>query len=248
MAHPAIKDMEPTSISAKNLAALAMPDRCDRCWWLKIKARPLPFQIFPGVFSTIDSFSKRLTHGYIARYKRTPPWLATLGNNIAPVDVPHWSKFCVFENERQRSIRGVPDEMFKLADGSLAIVDYKTAVLTAGQDALMPLYEHQLAVYAVIADRLGYGKASRLLLVYFQPQKEVHDYDLEAAESGGFPAMRFETATVEVDLVVIDAVPKLLREASSLLDQSNPPAGRSGCKDCQRLNQLTDMATEPVYS
>ena len=48
--------------SAKNLGELALPDSCPRCFWLKLRARQLPFQIFPGIFSSIDAYTKRVAH------------------------------------------------------------------------------------------------------------------------------------------------------------------------------------------
>jgi len=42
-------------ISAKNLGELALSDFCPRCFWLKLHAKRLPFQIFPGIFSSIDA-------------------------------------------------------------------------------------------------------------------------------------------------------------------------------------------------
>lgn len=39
-------------ISAKTLGELACADFCSRCFWLKAKAKKLPFQIFPGIFSS----------------------------------------------------------------------------------------------------------------------------------------------------------------------------------------------------
>ena len=53
-------------ISAKNLGALALPGFCPRCFWLKLKAQNrLPFQIFPGIFSSIDAYTKRVVHAWI---------------------------------------------------------------------------------------------------------------------------------------------------------------------------------------
>jgi hypothetical protein len=52
-------------ISAKNLGALALPDFCPRCFWLKSRTKVLPFQIFPGIFSSIDSYTKRVVHAWI---------------------------------------------------------------------------------------------------------------------------------------------------------------------------------------
>jgi len=49
-------------ISAKSLGALALPEFCPRCFWLKTRVRHLPFQIFPGIFSSIDAYTKRVVH------------------------------------------------------------------------------------------------------------------------------------------------------------------------------------------
>jgi len=46
-------------ISAKNLGELARPEFCPRCFWLRAHAKRLPFQIFPGIFSSIDAYTKR---------------------------------------------------------------------------------------------------------------------------------------------------------------------------------------------
>ena len=42
-------------ISAKNLGALALPAFCPRCFWIRMKCGgKLPYQIFPGIFSSIQ--------------------------------------------------------------------------------------------------------------------------------------------------------------------------------------------------
>ena len=41
-------------ISAKNLGKLALPDHCPRCFWLQLRIGfKLPFQVFPGIFSSL---------------------------------------------------------------------------------------------------------------------------------------------------------------------------------------------------
>jgi hypothetical protein len=45
---------EPITISAKNLGAVAMPDFCPRCFWITMHAEGIPYQIFPGIFSSIE--------------------------------------------------------------------------------------------------------------------------------------------------------------------------------------------------
>ena len=67
-------------ISAKNLGQLKLPDYCPRCFYLKLKLQfKLPFQIFPGIFSTIDSYSKKITWQYFKKHKKLPPWLGGVG-------------------------------------------------------------------------------------------------------------------------------------------------------------------------
>lgn len=67
--------MEQIKISAKNLGAVAMPDFCPRCFWIKLKtANKLPWQIFPGIFSSIDAYTKHCVHAMI-KLPTLPGWL-----------------------------------------------------------------------------------------------------------------------------------------------------------------------------
>jgi len=66
-------------ISAKDLGELAKPDFCPRCFWLKRHAKPLPFQIFPGIFSSIDSYTKKVVHAWMDRNDGAPFGLENLG-------------------------------------------------------------------------------------------------------------------------------------------------------------------------
>ena len=68
-------------ISAKNLGQLALPDYCPRCFYIKLNLNnKLPWQIFPGIFSTIDSYSKKITWLYFEKYKKLPSWFDPYGN------------------------------------------------------------------------------------------------------------------------------------------------------------------------
>ncbi|MHA1973162.1 MAG: hypothetical protein ACTSW1_09225, partial [Candidatus Hodarchaeales archaeon] len=85
-------EKQPIRISAKNLGQLALPNYCPRCFYIKLKLNnKLPWQIFPGIFSSIDSYSKKITWTYFEKYKKLPPWFS--GEFVKPIPVPHWSKF-----------------------------------------------------------------------------------------------------------------------------------------------------------
>jgi hypothetical protein len=77
-----------------------------------------------------------------------PPWFKPFGEFTGLLTVPHWSKFFTVDSETGIKLNGMPDDIFKMADGRYFIVDYKTAKFTDNQDKLLPLYVVQLNGYA----------------------------------------------------------------------------------------------------
>lgn len=228
-------------ISGKHLGEFALPEFCPRCAWLKLKTHNrLPYQIFPGIFSSIDAYTKRVVHGWIDRSGGLPGWMAALGPITGYIDPPHHSQFQVEMPEYGVLLTGAPDGILTLADGTLAIIDYKTARYTANQDTLLPMYEVQLNSYALIAEHLGFGEVTRLALIYAEPmtdavtaaQPEIHSAD-------GF-SMSFAVSIHPVELNT-DRIFPLLGRARELFDLPVPPPGRPGCQDCARLDALVTL-------
>jgi len=229
-------------ISAKNLGELALPESCPRCFWLKTKARgKLPFQIFPGIFSSIDAYTKRVVHAWMDQNGGAPVWLDGLGEVTGYIDPPHHSRFTMEVPEHDILLTGAPDGILKLADGSIAIIDYKTAKFTPAQDELMPMYVVQLNGYAAIAEHQGIGRISKLALVYAEPvtdeetaaQHEIHTDD-------GF-TMPFSVSVHPVDMKP-EQLPPLYRKAREIYDLPEVPEGREGCDDCKFLDNLMLLA------
>ena len=165
-------------ISAKDLGVVALPNFCPRCFWIRMKCRSkLPFQIFPGIFASIDSYSTRVTADYFRQHARVPKWFDGFGELGAPIRVPGWSKFCLVDNESNVLLTGVPDEILKHPKLGLWIGDYKTARLTDAQDELAPMYEVQLNCYALIAERIGLGTVYGLGLLYYEPITALREED-----------------------------------------------------------------------
>ena len=221
-------------LSAKNLGELALPGFCPRCAWIKLRYR-LPYQVFPGIFSSIDSYTKKVVHSWIDRYGKLPEWLSDLGRIDDYIDPPHHSTFRLEIPEYGILLTGAPDGMLKLADGSIAIIDYKTPRYTEGQDRLLPMYEVQLNSYALIAEGRGYGRVTKLALVYAEP---VTDKDAaEGAVSAEGFAMGFSVSIHPVGIDPGILVP-LFQRAREIYDLPHPPPGREGCEDCRKLDSL----------
>ncbi len=225
------------TISAKTLGELAMPDFCPRCYWLARKAEGLPFQIFPGIFSTLDSYGKKVVNGWFDRHGAAPPWLAPLGKITKSVPPPHYKKFFVMDEATGIVLRGTPDAIFKMADGSHAIIDYKTAKFTGHQDELFPMYEAQLNAYAHIGERTGLEPVSQLALVYTEPvsDKAATGKDSNLTENG----FRLDfSANILPVKIKPNLVPSLLKKAKKILDSPKPPIGLTDCEDCAALADL----------
>ena len=232
---------EPITISAKNLGGVAMPGFCPRCFWIQMHAEGVPYQIFPGIFSSIDAYGKRLVHGWFDRHQSAPPWLAKLGKIKGYVNPPHYSKFSILDQKTNVVLPGTPDGILVMQDHSHVIVDYKTARFTTHQDELFPMYEVQLNAYAVIGEQKGIAPVSGLALVYTEP---VTDDDTARKDSNQTPSgflMEFNAQIRPVDLAP-EKIPVLLAKVREIYDWKRPPKPLEGCKDCILLQSLMDVA------
>ncbi|MDD5466314.1 MAG: PD-(D/E)XK nuclease family protein [Anaerolineales bacterium] len=228
---------EAFKISAKSLGELALPTFCPRCFWLRLHASKLPFQIFPGIFSSIDSYSKKVTRAYYQQHGDLLRWFSDFGLSGAPVKAPHHSRFNYLDPASNVTLSGAPDEILALDDGTYAILDYKTSRFTPAQDALFPMYETQLNAYACIGERNGLAPVSRLALVYYEPLTDLSEGQVDLLiQAEGF-LMPFNGYMKPVALQP-GLVERLLLQAREIHNHPMAPAGREGCPDCRALDDL----------
>jgi hypothetical protein len=230
-------------ISAKNLGALALPNFCPRCFWIRMQCRnQIPFLNFPGIFSSIDSYSKKITAAHFHLHGRSPRWFDGFGELGFPIAVPGWRKFQLVDYETNIILTGVPDEILRHTERGLWIGDYKTARYTGNQDALAPMYEIQLNCYALIAAEIGLGSVYGLGLLYYEPITEINAADsaLLIEEDGFF--LQFSPKLKSVKLDTSKILP-LLRRVRNICDAQECPAGKPGCIDCIKLGLLASTVS-----
>ena len=228
--------MERLRISAKNLGYLSMPDFCPRCFWLKMHMKfKMPLQIFPGIFSSIDSYSKKITNLSYEKSGKIPEWFSGL-DLLKPIKSPSWRQFNIIDEETNIQLTGIPDEMFERNDGSYFIADYKTARFTAHQDHLLGMYIVQLNGYARIAEQIGYNPVTGLSLIYYEPVTDITtDQINRLRDEAGF-LMGFSAHVLNIELEP-NLIPGLMRKARELYDLIDPPESKEGCKDCDLLDE-----------
>jgi hypothetical protein len=229
-------------ISAKALGELAMPDFCPRCFWVKLRLNnKLPFQIFPGIFNSIDAYTKNVIHGYFDTHGKFPSWLDGLGELKGYKKAPHYSTFNYLDSDSEVLLTGTPDGILVKPDGSHIIVDYKTAKYTQAQDELLPMYEVQLNGYALIGEKCGLSPISELALIYMEPVTHAGAAnDVINHRDSGF-AMGFSAHIHKVALNP-NAIYPLLVKVRKISELNSAPAGCSGCKDCEILGNLLKVA------
>jgi len=234
------KKIEPIQISAKTLGELAMPDYCPRCFWVKLNCK-LPYQKFPGIFSSIDSYSKKITWRYYEKFGKLPDWLKPFGDFVMPVKAPGRSKFFFIDESSNVKLTGVVDDIVQKKDGSYFVIDYKTARFTGKQDELLPMYEVQLNSYALIAESCNLSPVIGIGLVYYEPQTDVTEANIDVALLDDGFKMPFSAYLLPLELNSKGIILPLLKEVRKLADMKKPPDGVSGCKDCPKLNDILQL-------
>lgn len=229
-------------ISAKNLGILALPDCCERCFWMRAKLGwKAPWTIMPGIFSSIDGFSKRSLLAYFETNGHFPPWIAGRWAEAYPLPTPHHSTFRLTDPETGIVLTGVPDLMLGLPRRRLAILDLKTARFSKHQDFLLPMYQIQLVGYALIAESLAMGHVEALGLVYGEPPPNDQNKGLDAlVDDVGF-SMPFKATAMPIELDRA-LIPPLLKKAKAILEMENPPQGREGCKECGLVEEMARIS------
>ena len=231
------------TISATELGGYAGFSFCARCAWIRLHVKPLPWQSFPGIFSSIDRYTKLVVVNHLRREGRLPPWMAPAfntdgGDAVEHIDPPHWSKFKATDETTGVTLRGEADAIFRLSDGACAIVDYKTSRYNRDNRSQHRVYRAQLNAYAWIAQRLDFPPVSRLDLVYMEPASDSERAEApEVVDAAGF-ALSFHPRVVEVELNPQRLIPPLLRQATRIHALPAPPKARDGCRDCAALNGL----------
>lgn len=198
----------------------------------------------PGIFSSIDAYGKRLVHDFFDQHKALPDWFPDIGQvkSYVPGHRLHWSRFRIEHPETKIVLRGTPDDVFQVADGSHHVVDYKTAKATEKQDELFPMYLVQLNVYAFIGQDGILNPISALSLIYMEPQTDVAvDRIPDLTSKDGF-SLKFKATLKSVELKAPTLIPELLCKAREIYDRANPPDGKESCRDCELLDRLLEIA------
>ena len=131
-------------LTPKRLGKIAMGDFCPYCFWLSLRMRfRMPFDHFGGaIFKNLENTQIALVHHLLETNGKLPLQFDPLCDAVGVVDFPrNWRKF-EYRLPDGTHLYGEPDDIFSLRDGSIAVVDHKTAKPKDGEEtpALAPSY------------------------------------------------------------------------------------------------------------
>lgn len=251
--------MSELTISAKNLGRYASDEFCPRCEWLRLRlGSKLPFQSFPGIFSSIDSYTKKILEAHNAEWLRLPDMLGGMlppHKTVSVHPAPHWSKYRRTDPVSGVTLQGSPDFMFSFEkhDGSSSyvIADYKTARLTEKADLLSDVYRVQLNSYGWIGVE-RWHPADSLFLIYYEPVTEIAAETSEGAVcladvlAPDHMALRFKPKWKEVPIDQ-DEIARCLLKVRELSDTDRMPSGRPKCKECGHVDLMVKTVQDGTY-
>ena len=227
----------PVSVSATELGNYAGRYPCLRCAWVRMHVKDLPYQSFPAIFSSIDSYTKNVVSSHFQENGNLPNWLHELGEINDSIKPPGWRKFFREDLPTGVTVRGEADAIFQLEDGSFLILDYKTSRYNPKRTRALQIYEIQLNAYAWIAESLGYSPVNRLYLAFMEPESGGNYVrSSDSVNSKGF-TLGFKARLVPVRRRPETLIPPILEKVIKVAHMETPPP-RTRCKDCNNLDSM----------
>lgn len=225
------------SVSATELSSYAGRYPCLRCAWVRMHVKDLPYQSLPAIFSSIDSYTKKVVASHFQQNGNLPNWLRELGKIEDFINPPGWRKFFRQDPSTEVTVRGEADAIFQLEGGSFLILDYKTSKYNPKRIRTMQVYEIQLNAYAWIAEGMGYSPVNKLYLAFMEPKSDGnYASSPDSVNSNGF-SLGFKARLVPVRRRPESLIPPILEKVLEVADMEKPPQ-RTKCRDCDNLDSI----------
>jgi len=244
--------MDPIRLSATKFGKLASPDFCQFCFWVYLQIdQKAPFDSFPGIFSSIDRYTKAMIHAYMDKHHKLPACLEGFEDAVGYLEV---GRLKHFDEESGILITGEPDDVFTLTDECLALADYKTArypkALAGGDKSessmLLPSYGVQLNVYDYLLEKNDFPKCQKASLIYFDPTTALSAPEfLDRWDDLGF-SLGFQAKVLPVELNHKEILPPLFARVRKVYELEKAPRGRAGCKNCERIENMLALAGKGI--
>lgn len=203
---------------------LNLVNECPRCfWYAHVGGIPRPRGIFPGIMGAIDRLIQAETSKYAGKGK--PKWLLPWTSE----GVIRGGTKRLSMKRREYSITGIYDELVVMDNGSVVIVDYKTAAKPHSEADTKKYYELQLDMYALLCEANGLKPAETAYIIYTTPDllgRYLQDFNKDHIID-----FHFRVTHVPIPVSASRARGTVTR-ALEICMQTEAPMASKGCEYC----------------
>jgi hypothetical protein len=227
------------AITPRNLGAICLPGYCPKCFKLLLNMKfNAPFNHFgAAIFGDAQKCQEAILGHYLAKNGCLPKQFAPFCDCVARTECSKdWRKFR-YTHPTGIIFYGSPDEVLDRKDGTLCVIDHKTAHAKGTEDKFHNQYEIQVIGYSNIAEGMGLGTVSLAGLLYWDAQvADVVEKPEDHFENGKlWMSFKPKGLEIEVDYTKLDAP---MKELQKIWKAKRLPEGREGCEDCKKMELL----------
>jgi hypothetical protein len=233
-------------ITPKRLGLILVEAFCARCFWYQLHLLfKQPFSFFGGaIFKNMEQAEMAIIGAFLEKDGKLPKEFAPFCDVVGRVEYPRNWRTYKHVLDSGVELYGEPDDIFEFADGTIVVIDHKTAQAKGVGDPLLPCYEAQVIGYSLIAEHgLLLGEVSKGGLFYWSANHETVISEPDQFYRGQKLWMPFSPKphSIEIDYTRLDAP---LKEAIDLWEAKTPPARSDKCSDCKKFDALLAVEAE----
>lgn len=209
---------------------------CKRCFWLDKKwniKRPQPYPY--ALNAELDALLKREFDDYRARGEQHPLIVenkitAKLFQNQGLLD--QWRSNLVgiryYDEKLDATLFGAVDDIIEFEDGKLAPLDYKST--GSNIPTVYDRFQLQMDIYTFLLEKNDFKTNNKGYLAFYIVDKE----------DGFRDRLPFKKELHEVETNIAD-VPRLFKDAVSVLRKDSPSPMTNDCKFCQWSKRVANF-------
>jgi hypothetical protein len=226
------------AITPRNLGSICLPGYCPKCFKRLLHTKfHVPYRFGAALFNDAQKCQEAIVGYFLAKNGSLPKQFAPFCDCISRTECSkHWSKF-KYTHKSGVILYGSPDEVMNRKDGTLCIIDHKTAHPKGSDDPFHGQYEIQVIGYGNIAEGLALGEVTLAGLLYWDAQTPDVVEDPKEYFQDGKLWMPFRPKGEEIE-VNYSRLDPLIKELKAIWNTKRLPEGREGCDDCKKLELL----------
>lgn len=229
-------------ISPSKLGVFALPDYCPLCCYRLLRMRfQKPYNFPPAyVLIELDGHQKQMARVALEDGD-LPEFFGDCADATEMLDV---SSLACHDEDTDLDLYGKPDFVLRLPDETFAIIDAKTAHVKKEGSPLFYAYRLQVNFYAYVAGLASPSyTVSRGGLLYFQ-FAGMTDTEIRKNFNDTYMWGKFKPEYVDVEIDPDTVVIPVLNRIRELLDMTEAPKGRKGCRDCELIDAFSHLLSD----